>query len=198
MRKKPLNCDYVCIVSGLPRSGTSMMMNALEAGGMEVLTDHIRQADEDNPRGYYEFEPVKKTREDPSWLREAKGKAVKVIYRLLYDLPKEYRYRVIFMQRNLKETLESQNRMLRRNGRPVDTIPEKKMLTLLAAELSKCERWLAVQPNFNVLYVDYRTMIEDGQKQARKINKFLDGGLDVKAMAAVVDPSLYRNRYRWL
>ena len=187
-------CDYMIIVSGLPRSGTSMMMTALRAGGIEPIVDNIRKADEDNPKGYHEFEPVKKTKTDTSWLKNASGKVVKMIYRLLYDLPAEYPYRVIFMQRDLKEVLDSQAKMLRRNGQDDPGVPDEQMAALFTAELNKCEKWLAGQPNFEVLYINHRDMINDGPAQAEKINAFLDGGMDTDAMAAAVDPTLYRNR----
>src|SRR5574337_153211 len=101
--------DVITIVSGLPRSGTSMMMQMLHRGGIPAVTDEIRSADEDNPKGYYEFEPVKKTKEDASWLARAGGKVVKMVYRLLYDLPGDYAYHVVFMRRNLREVIASQN-----------------------------------------------------------------------------------------
>ena len=187
-------CDYVIVVSGLPRSGTSMMMKAIEAGGIEPLVDHVRKPDEDNPKGYYEYEPVKKTKEDASWLKEATGKVVKMVYRLLYDLPPQYQYRVVFTRRDLKEVLASQSKMLQRSGKSGSGIPDEQMEQLFAAELDKCEKWLAAQPNFKVLYINHRDMIHDGLAQGRKINAFLGDGLDVDAMAAVVDPALYRNR----
>ena len=186
--------NYVVIVSGLPRSGTSMMMTVLHAGGFEPLIDNIRKADEDNPKGYHEFEPVKKTKTDASWLNNASGKVVKMIYRLLYDLPAQYPYRVIFMQRDLKEVLDSQAKMLRRNGKADAGVPDEQMAALFGAELDKCEKWLAEQPNFEVLYISHREMINDTAAQTQKINTFLDGGADTDAMAAAVDPSLYRNR----
>ena len=186
--------DYVIIVSGLPRSGTSMMMKAIEAGGIEPIVDHIRKADEDNPKGYYEFEPVKKTKEDASWLKDASGKVVKMVYRLLYDLPDDYQYRVVFTQRDLKEVLASQTKMLQRSGKSGSGISDEHMKELFAAELDRCEKWLTEQPNFKVLYITHRDMINDGLTQAQRISDFLDGGLDVDAMATVVDPDLYRNR----
>ena len=186
--------DYVIIVSGLPRSGTSMMMKAIHAGGIEPIIDNIRQADEDNPKGYYEFEPVKKTKEDASWLTDAPGKVVKMVYRLLYDLPADYQYRVVFTRRDLKEVLASQSKMLERSGKSGGGITDEQMKALFAGELSKCEKWLAKQSNFKVLYISHRDMINDGSAQAQKINDFLDGGMDTDAMAAVVDPTLYRNR----
>lgn len=185
---------YITIVSGLPRSGTSMMMKALEAGGIEPVVDHIRRADEDNPKGYYEFEPVKKTKEDASWLKEAAGKVVKMVYRLLYDLPADYQYRVIFTLRDLKEVLASQSKMLQRSGKAGGGITDEQMEALFTSELDKCGKWLAEQSNFKVLYINHRDMINDGFSQAQKINDFLDSGLDTNAMAAVVDPALYRNR----
>lgn len=186
--------DYVIIISGLPRSGTSMMMKAIHAGGIEPMIDHLRKPDEDNPKGYYEFEPVKKTKEDASWLKKASGKVVKMVYRLLYDLPAEYQYRVIFMQRDMKEVLASQNKMLERSGKTGGGISDEQMEQLFAGELAKCEKWLTEQPNFKMLYINHRDMINDGLAQAQKINDFLDGGMDKDAMAATVDPTLYRNR----
>ncbi len=186
--------DYVIVVSGLPRSGTSMMMKAIDAGGIEPMIDHIRKADEDNPKGYYEFEPVKKTKEDASWLTDAPGKVVKMVYRLLYDLPADYQYRVVFMHRDLTEVLASQKKMLERSGKAGGGIPDGQMAALFTAELQKCEKWIAEQPNFKVLYISHRDMISDAPAQAEKINAFLDGGLDTDAMARTVDPALYRNR----
>ena len=188
--------DYVTIVSGLPRSGTSMMMKAIDAGGIEPLIDHVRKADEDNPKGYYEFELVKKTKEDASWLAAAPGKVVKMVYRLLYDLPAGYAYRVVFMQRDLTEVLASQKKMLERSGKVGSVIPDDQMAALFTAELDKCEKWLAEQDNFKVLYVKHRDMIQEPQPQCEKVNDFLNGGLDVAAMTATVDPALYRNRNR--
>ena len=125
--------DYVIIVSGLPRSGTSMMMKAIHSGGIEPIIDHIRKADEDNPKGYYEFEPVKKTKEDTSWLADAPGSVVKMVYRLLYDLPGNYDYRVVFMQRDLKEVLASQKKMLDRSGKGRrGAIPDEQMAALFS------------------------------------------------------------------
>jgi hypothetical protein len=186
--------DYVIIVSGLPRSGTSMMMKAIHTGGIEPIADNIRKADEDNPKGYYESEPVKKTKEDASWLNDAPGKVVKMVYRLLYDLPAEHDYRVVFMRRDLKEILDSQTKMLERNGKSGGGVSDEQMKMLFDGELSKCEKWLAEQPNFKVLYIDHRDMINDGTAQATKISDFVDGGLNTEAMAGVVDPALYRNR----
>jgi len=184
----------VVIVSGLPRSGTSMMMRMLESGGIPMLVDNLRAADEDNPEGYYEFEPVKKTKEAPAWLEQARGRAVKMVYRLLYDLPSGYTYYVIFMQRHLDEIVASQNVMLKRHGRSSEAVNDQVVKDLFARELAKVERWLASQPDFHVLDVDYNQMLRDAAPQIRAIQEFLGVSLDTAAMAAVVEPRLYRNR----
>ena len=184
--------DYVTVVAGVPRSGTSVAMQMLAAGGLEVLTDAVRQADADNPRGYLEFEPVKQTKEDPSWVRGAVGKAVKMVYRLLYDLPAGYEYRVVFTKRKLEESVASQRRMMERSGREVKD-DDARMVELFRRGVQKCEGWLAGRANFRVLFVDYNLLVADPRPYAEQISAFLDG-LDVESMVGAVDPSLYRNR----
>lgn len=186
--------EVVTIVSGLPRSGTSLMMQMIAAGGIPPLTDEVRTADEDNPRGYYEYEPVKKTKEDPSWLEQARGKVVKMVYRLLHDLPKGYHYRVVFTLRKLEEVIASQNVMLQRRQKAGGGLSDEKLREVFAAEIDRTRQWLAEQPNFEVLYVDYNELIRDPAPQVARINEFLGGQLDTAAMAAAVDPTLYRQR----
>lgn len=170
------------------------MMQMVDKGGIPALTDKIRAADEDNPKGYYEFEPVKKTKEDPSWLAEARGKVVKMVYRLLYDLPTDHRYRIVFTRRKLEEVIASQNVMLDRQSKEGGGLSDDKLLDVFRAELERAYQWIDEQPNFEVLYVDYNEMINDPAAQVAKINDFLGGGLDTDAMMNVVDPSLYRQR----
>ena len=189
-----MDLPQVIIVSGLPRSGTSMMMQALEAGGLRALIDNIRQADEDNPKGYYEYEPVKKTKEDSSWLTQARGKVVKMVYKLLYDLPDDYEYRVIFMQRSMKETLKSQKTMLERSGKKGAGISDEELAQLFQKQLDDFNRWIAEKPNFKIMYVNYKDIIENPQERFEQVSQFLAGPLDIQAMTTVVDPSLYRNR----
>ncbi len=186
--------DVITIVSGLPRSGTSMMMMMLEAGGLPVLADHQRTADEDNPKGYYEFERVKQIKTDKAWLPEAKGKVVKMISELLQHLPPDYQYRVIFMRRKLEETLASQRQMLQRRGEPTDAISDDEMAALFRKHLFKLETWLAIQPNFKVLDIQYREVMSNPHTQAARINGFLDNALAVERMVQVVDKNLYRQR----
>ena len=186
--------DFITIVSGLPRSGTSMMMKMLEAGGMEILTDKIREADDDNPQGYYEFERVKKLKEDQAWLEDARGKAVKVISALLKDLPPGYNYKVIFMRRKLEEVLASQKQMLVRRGEPTDRVSDERLRQLFQKHLQRVAVWLDEQPNFAVIYVDYNEVLDDPVVHVNRINQFLGNTLDVEKMAGVVDKSLYRRR----
>lgn len=187
----------VYIVSGLPRSGTSMMMQMLHRGGLPVLTDAIRSADEDNPRGYFELERVKQTRDDPSWLDEAHGKVVKLISRLLLELPppapERVRYKVIFMRRDLDEVLRSQKKMLERRGEDT-TQNDDEIKELFVAHLEEIESWLRGRSDIDVLFVSYGRMVTEPRPGAERINRFLDGVLDVEAMLSEVDPDLYRNR----
>jgi len=188
-----MNNETITIVSGLPRSGTSMMMKMLEAGGMQILTDHIRAADADNPKGYYEFERVKQIARDKTWLPEARGKAVKIISELLKHLPPDYKYKVIFMQRQIEETLASQRQMLIRRGETINAEDEK-LAALLRRHLVWLNTRLKKKANTEVAYVDYGAVIANPAGQARSINQFLHRRLDVAAMAGAVDPLLYRQR----
>lgn len=185
--------NSITIVSGLPRSGTSMMMRMLEAGGLEALTDGVRSADEDNPHGYYEFEAVKTTRDNPSWLKQARSKVVKMVYSLLRDLPADYEYRVLFMRRHMVEILASQRRMLERNGKPLDC-PDEQMTRMFEHDLQTFEKWIATQPNFSVLDVSLNELLANPSEQIVRINTFLDNKLDTTAMDSVIDTSLYRQR----
>jgi hypothetical protein len=186
--------NYLTIVSGLPRSGTSMMMRMLEQGGLRVLTDGERTPDDDNPNGYYEFEAVKQTREDASWLKESEGKAVKMIYRLLYDLPLDREYRVLFMTRQLEEVLASQRIMLRRKGVSDASVTDEQMAALFRSDLDKFRNWVAAQSHITMIDVSYNDVQEDPAGEARRINEFLGGILREDAMVKVVDDALYRNR----
>lgn len=186
--------SFITVVSGLPRSGTSMMMQMLQAGGMPVLTDTIRAADEDNPRGYYELSAAMRTRRDSSWVKDAPGSAVKVVYLLLMDLPTDYTYRVIFMRRNIEEVVRSQQTMLARRGTKGAGIPEPEMIRTFQRQLAECDAWLAKQPGFQVLDVEHRAVIDDPRRQAQRVSDFLCPTLDVAAMVKTVDPDLWRQR----
>ncbi|MBN1887646.1 MAG: hypothetical protein JW850_06635 [Thermoflexales bacterium] len=185
----------VIIVSGLPRSGTSMMMKMLEAGGLEIVSDHLRTADEDNPKGYYEFERAKKLPEgDTAWLDEARGKVVKVISELVKHLPPTHNYKVLFMRRTIGEILASQQKMLERRGKAGGAVSDEEMAALFDKHLKQVYAWMDGQPNLAYLDVDYNQMLREPRPILRQIKRFLGEGLDVDKMAAVADPSLYRQR----
>lgn len=184
----------ITIVSGLPRSGTSMMMRMLTAGGLEALTDNLRVADDDNPRGYLEFERVKALERDSAWLEDAAGKAVKIISALLKHLPRDYSYKIIFMRRKMGEILSSQKQMLVRSGDPTDAVSDEKLAEMFRRHLTDVQSWLSQQPNIEVVYVDYNELLDDPAPAIQTINHFLGGGLDAQAMASVIDKTLYRQR----
>ena len=189
-RVKPM----ITVVSGLPRSGTSMMMSMLQKGGVEILTDSLREADEDNLRGYLEYEHVKQLDRDATWLDEAEGKAVKIISMLLRHLPPDHQYRIIFMHRDVSEVLASQRKMMERRGEPPDSVPDETMATLYRRHIAETQEWLKRQPNMKTIHVDYNETINDPWPTVRRVNEFLGGTLDQEAMARAVSPKLYRQR----
>ena len=184
----------VIVVSGLPRSGTSMMMKMLVEGGLEVLTDSIRTADEDNPNGYFELEQVKQLADGRTdWLSNAGGKIVKVISALLEHLPPGHQYKVLFMERQIPEILASQRKMLARRNE-TSSVGDAEMEAQFREHLKAIKYWLARQPNMEVLYVDYNRMMADPQPYCQKVADFLGVPVDVEKMRAVPNERLYRNR----
>ncbi len=188
-----MDAQTIVIVSGLPRSGTSLMMGMLEAGGIPALTDRLRAADADNPRGYYEYEPVKKLKDNPASLDAARGKAVKIISELLRHVPPDYACRVIFMQRTMREILASQRQMLIRRGKPTDAVSDTELAALFERHLRQVESWLTRQ-QVPVLYVSYNDLLDQPAAHIVQVNTFLGGGLDEAAMTGAIDPALYRQR----
>ena len=187
--------EPIVVVSGLPRSGTSMMMKMLEAGGIPPVTDELRTADDDNPKGYYEFERVKQMdKGDTAWVPEARGTAVKVISALPKSLPANEQYRLIFLRRNIPEILASPPKMLIHRGEDLDRQDDAQMKVLFEKHVRSVEEWLAGQRNVRTLYVHYSDMLGDPRPQIERVNAFLGGKLDTGRMAEVVDPGLYRNR----
>lgn len=194
MNGDDLNEKVITVVSGLPRSGTSMMMKVLDAGGMEILSDETRKADEDNPKGYYEFEKVKELGKDALWMGQAAGKAVKIISALLMHLPEEYSYRIIFMRRKMEEILKSQKQMLIRRGEPTDDASDEEMEILFKDHLQKVETWLENQSNMEVIYIHYSDVLSDPVTNCKDINQFLGDTLNADTMSSVIDKSLYRQK----
>jgi hypothetical protein len=184
----------IVIVSGLPRSGTSLMMQMLHAGGVPLLIDAQRPADADNPNGYWEYEPVKRLPQDNSWMPQAEGKAVKVVSALLQYLPPQHTYKIIFMQRPVPEVLASQAVMLERQGAQSSKVDAQTLETVFAQHLDHIEHWLAVQKHMTVLPVNYHATLANPEEIATRVTQFLDLPLAVAAMVRTVDPRLYRQR----
>ena len=185
---------YITVVSGLPRSGTSLMMQMLEAGGVEALTDHRRRPDRDNPEGYYELEAVKKLPRETDWLDDAVGRAVKIVYLLLYKLPLDRRYRVLLMHRRIEEVVASQEVMLERRGAEGSELDDDELAELFRRELAQVGQWLDARPGFRRLDVHFNELIAEPEPQVRRIAAFLDRDLDRQAVIDTIDPSLYRQR----
>ena len=186
----------ITIVSGLPRSGTSLMMQMLDAGGLPVLSDGERKPDTDNPRGYLEWERVKQLAKDPTLMAQAEGKVVKVISQLVLSLPDGHEYKVVFMQRPLPEVLKSQDEMLRRRGN-ADAITETSAIEeAFQRHLIEVNKWLASKANTRVSRVHYHRVLREPKAVAEEVSAFLQVPLDIEAMVRQVDGSLYRNRMK--
>ena len=184
----------ITIVSGLPRSGTSLMMQMLVAGGMPALSDGERRADTDNPRGYLEWERIKTLPNDPGCIAEAEGKVVKVISRLLQSLPAGHEYKVIFMQRPLHEVLASQDQMLRRRGTYKEGANPAIIAGAFEKHLREVDAWLGGRSYVKDLRVLYHDVLAKPEEVSRSVGEFLGIALDVGVMVQQVDQSLYRNR----
>ena len=171
------------------------MMKMLEAAGIPLLVDHVRKADEDNPRGYYEFEPVKAMKDgDNSWVTEARGKVVKVVAPLLKYLPEHQEYKIIFMRRAMPEILASQKKMLERRGQDPNAIPDEVIASAFEKQLDEVLAWMEAAPNVDLIQVDYAALVAEPDPVLGPLSAFIDSDLDTDAMAEVVDPKLYRQR----
>jgi hypothetical protein len=184
----------VTIVSGLPRSGTSLMMQMLVAGGMAALSDGERRADIDNPKGYLEWERIKQLPKDPGLIAEAEGKVVKVISQLLLALPLTHEYKIIFMQRPLSEVMKSQEEMLKRRGTADPSVDPVAITRAFQTHLYEVNTWLNGKPDVAVLRVHYHSLLKEGKDTVQKIASFLGLPLNIQAMEQQVDQNLYRNR----
>lgn len=185
---------HIIIVSGLPRSGTSLMMQMLAATDIEIFSDNIRPADDNNPAGYYEHERVKGLASDSRWLDRARGRAVKVVSHQLKYLPGNFPCKVIFMVRNLKEIIASQNRMLQRDGKPAGKLNNDELAGLYRKHLAETDAWMRAQPNIEVIRINYNRLLDHPEKELKPLRLFLPQSLNIKKMAAVVRRDLYRMR----
>ena len=189
------NHEIITVVSGLPRSGTSMMMQMLRAGGLTCLTDELREADISNPKGYFEFEKVKGLRADNSWLPEAKGKVIKIISHFLACLPPELNYKIIFMERDLDEVLASQRKMLVNQGQGEENLSDERLGQIFAQQLRQVRKMLADR-QISTLFLGYQDVLEDPVEVSTQLQAFLGNNLDQQAMRDVVDHNLYRQRLK--
>jgi len=185
----------IIVVSGLPRSGTSLMMQILKAGGIPLLVDNLRKPDENNPRGYFEFEKVKQLPQNSSWLKDACGKAVKIISELLPYLPPKYQYQIIFMERDLTEVLASQRKMLTRSGKPVSQ-NDRQLALLFTKHLKDIKKWLKRQPHIKTLFINYNQLLQNPLPPLKKLTKFLKIPKDPLKLTEAIDTSLYHHRHR--
>ncbi len=199
----------ITIVSGMPRSGTSMMMQMLEAAGLEIESDGERCADADNPNGYFELEAVKRLEGDASFLAHSLGKVVKIVAPLLVHLPTTYDYRVVFMERDMDEVMASQRAMLRRSGDRESSEYECRALDRAFSERIRIVKdRLAESENIRTCYVSHRNVLDSPEKASLEVVGFLDEtGAFAKEpysleerqrlslrMVGIVDRSLYRQR----
>jgi len=183
----------ITIVTGIPRSGTSLIMQMLQNGGMEILTDNVRKADESNPKGYFEYEKVKSLQRDSSWLMDADGKVVKIIAQLLKYLPLQFEYKVIFIERNMQEILRSQQKMLQNLGQKTQS-HNTVLSNIFQKQIEDSKKWLGAQKNISTLYIKHTDSIFHTQETAQQINEFLGLNLNEKEMTRAVDKTLYRQR----
>lgn len=188
----PIPPLLITVVSGLPRSGTSLVMQMLAAGGVPILADGERAADLNNPRGYHEYAPIKSLAAGAPWIADARGKAIKVISQLLEHLPAGESYRVLYLRRNLDEVLASQQAMLARLGQPAP--PQAAVRAAFERHLAQIQPWLATQPYVNCLALEFAEVIARPVDAAASIAELLQLELDIEQMAAAVDPKLYRER----
>jgi hypothetical protein len=189
-----LSDNPVVVVSGLPRSGTSMLMRMLAAGGMPILQDDARPPDANNPHGYFEFAPVKQLRDDGSWFAGARGQAVKVVSFFLPHLPPAPPCLVLHMRREIGEVLASQAAMLARLGQAAPAGDPAPLRSAFARAEQVAAASLARRPDTDVLWLRHADTLRDPARTARQLHAFLGGNLDVDAMAAAVDPRLHRER----
>ena len=185
--------DYIIVVSGLPRSGTSMMMQILEAGGVEILTDNLRSPDSDNSKGYYEYEKVKNLHKDNYWLKKCQGKTIKIVSNLIKNLRSDMEYKIIFMERDITEVLSSQSKMLKNAGLN-DSSSDMELKNIFLNHIKEIKIWLQNQTHMEILFVNHKDCIYNSEFVCQDILRFLDMNLNYEEMVKVVDVTMYRNR----
>jgi len=191
----PKENSEIIIVSGLPRSGTSLMMRILVSAGIDALVDRRRIASRFNPYGYYEYSATQALKAgDGAWLEQAGGRAVKIVSPLLPYLPPENNYKIIFMERALPEVIASQARMLLDMHRPLSEDREQRLTDAFHQHLAQIDALAARQPNLQIERVSYNRLVANPDEVITDLAKFLSMPLDTHTLAAAVDPNLYHNR----
>lgn len=180
--------NEIFVVSGLPRSGTSMMMQMLEAAGMDLVFDSERPVDENNPRGYFEFEKVKFLGKENKWLEGIKGKAIKILFHQLQYLPAYLNYKIIFMKREMDKIIISQNKMLKSYGKPVSEENDH-IKSVFNKELEQIKRWLNEQENIDVLYIKYEDVLTSTNDIAKEVARFVNVEPALEKMCKIVNPA---------
>ncbi len=188
------DADEIIIVSGLPRSGTSMMMQLLEAGGLPVFTDNLRIADENNKKGYYEHEAVKIIHKDNTWMKNAVGKTVKVVSHLLTSLPMRFKYKIVFMERDLDEVTVSQSKMLQNLGKLAPDTAHFSIEQSFRKTNDKVKTWLNDKQNMNVIYIDYKEAVTNSEIVIEQLNEFFESKLNTQHMQQIIDKNMYRTQ----
>jgi hypothetical protein len=190
-----MNENEIIVVSGLPRSGTSLMMQILQSLNVELFTDQKRTADSSNPKGYFEHELVKTLEHDASWLYEAKGKALKIVSPLLIYLPLNINFKIIFMIRNYDEIIQSQKKMLNEDEKE-DSLTKSEMLKkIFDKDIKQAKNWIKKNPDCEALYISYKKLIEHPDSEIKKIAEFLEIHTELKNAISVVDKNLYRTKF---
>lgn len=184
----------IIVVSGLPRSGTSLMMQILHAWGIPLLVDDQRPPDESNPNGYFEYQPVKNLDRDASWLFKAKGKAIKIISHFLFYLPDTFHYKIIFMNRELEEIIRSQNKMLQRLNKPMGRLSIERLKIRFERHLQEIHQWMTDRPNIDFIDLWFQAIIQQPEKELPKIRNFLKLAPPPTKVLSRIDPKLYRSK----
>jgi len=187
-----MDTNDIIVVTGLPRSGTSLMMQILQSMGIKLFIDKHRAPDQSNPKGYFEHELVKTIERNNFWIKDAKGKAIKIVSPLLMYLPVNINYKIIFMNRLLDEIIQSQERMLSERGKENNTINSEVLKQIFIKDLNLSRKWIAKQSQSKYLEISHSKLLENPKPELEKIKTFLDIPIDLRSTIKVIDKKLYQ------
>ena len=186
----------IIVVTGLPRSGTSLMMQILQSLQIKLFTDNHRSADESNPKGYFEHQWVKTIEKDNSWLTDVKGKAIKIVSPLIKYLPVDLNYKIIFMNRDLDEIIQSQERMLTENNKKDDATNSEELKQIFLKDLKQSKDWIHTQLHSEVLEILHSKLLKNPETELEKIKSFLKIDINTTLILKVIDKNLYRSKFK--